>query len=492
MSTVIQRQLFRKLLSSRLGIDGRALGAFRIGLALILVGDLLLRARNLALFYSDDGVLPIERVAEEYPTAVRFSLHTLSGSLWYQAALFGLAIGCGVLLLVGYRTRIATALSFGLLVSLHARNPYLLSAGDALLQHLLFWSLFLPLGSRWSVDARRTDADCEQITSVATAALLIQVLLVYGVNAVLKLRSDQWLRGTAIEAVFGIEQYTVLLGPMVAEISPLMRVANWTWVVLLVCSPLLILASGWPRAVLAGLFASAHFGMLLTMQLGIFPLVSMLALVVFLPGVVWDLLERLTDDSPPRRGARGAVGQLDGVLPDVTLLGSGQTLGQWPARVGGVIVVVVLTALVVLNAMAVGLVPVVGPVDRTVEGEPSDSRWTLFAPNPPTNDRWYAVSGQRESGETGDVLGPAGLSWPGPDTDVSSYSTARMRKYASNLGRDESIRRGFSAYLCEEWTANHDGHLESVSVAYVRATPDGESDTTRTELVVHTCDRSAG
>ena len=60
-----------------------------------------------------------------------------------------------VALLVGYRTRLATIGSWILLASIHVRLPVVINAGDTLLRVLLFWSIFLPLGAMWSVDARR-------------------------------------------------------------------------------------------------------------------------------------------------------------------------------------------------------------------------------------------------------------------------------------------------------------------------------------------------
>jgi len=123
--------------ADRVAVDGRALGALRIALGLLLLADLVLRARFLGAFYTDAGVFPRALLVERYPTISTFSLHALSGGLWWQVALF---VGAGLAalsLLVGYRTRLATVASLLLLVSLHARNPLVLNAGDSLLRRLL-------------------------------------------------------------------------------------------------------------------------------------------------------------------------------------------------------------------------------------------------------------------------------------------------------------------------------------------------------------------
>ena len=55
--------------------------------------------------------------------------------------------------MIGYRARLATIACWFLVMSIHNRNPMILSAGDILLRLLLFWAMFLPLGARYSVDA---------------------------------------------------------------------------------------------------------------------------------------------------------------------------------------------------------------------------------------------------------------------------------------------------------------------------------------------------
>ena len=115
-----------------------------------------MRLTDLRVFYSDAGVLPrvdlLGRVVTG-STPWQVSLHMVSGLWGVQLLLLGVAAFCAVCLLIGHRTRLFTFLSWVLLVSLHNRNLTILNAGDLLFRVLLFWSLFLPLGARCSVDA---------------------------------------------------------------------------------------------------------------------------------------------------------------------------------------------------------------------------------------------------------------------------------------------------------------------------------------------------
>lgn len=474
-------------LSSRLGIDARALAAFRIGLGAILVLDLLLRARNLRTFYTNDGVLPVSVLAERTPTYARLSLHALSGGTWLQLLLFAVAIVSGVALAVGYHTRIATGASFALLLSLHARNPYVLAGGDALLQHLTFWSLLLPLGSRWSVDASRRGRSRERVVSVASAAVLIQVLLVYGVNALLKFRGDLWLSGDAVAVILGLDRFTALLGPLLLELPFALEAANWAWLGLLAASPLLVLSTGRTRITLVGAFATMHSGMLLTMDLGIFPLVSILALIPFLPSPVWSRLERGGAANRLRSALSPRLTRLRERSPDGE---TGAPRGRWPDRLARPIAAVALAGIVLFNATALGFVPVPPPADDTLSGEYADARWTMFAPHPPTTDRGYVAAGRLASGDRVTLFRRAGVRRTRPTGIGSAFPAARFRKYLSHLRRDRALRPPFAAYLCDRWDGDRSDELVAVSVYTVETSGHAPTDGTRerTELVDASCE----
>ena len=111
-----------------------------------------LRSRDLATFYTDSGVM-----ARQFWIDVTqrwlWSIHAASGQSWWQIILFVLA-GCFAFgLIIGYRSRLMAVLTFVLLASLQNRNALLMQGGDLLLVVMCFWSVFLPLGARYSVDS---------------------------------------------------------------------------------------------------------------------------------------------------------------------------------------------------------------------------------------------------------------------------------------------------------------------------------------------------
>jgi hypothetical protein len=153
---VTVRNRFTTAFRDRFEIDARSLAAFRISLALLVLADLIRRSRNLTAFYTDFGVFPRQAfIAHQNP--YHLSFHIVSGEAWAQALLFLLAGGFALALTIGYRTSVATVGTWLFLLSLHNRMPDVLNGGDFLLRMLLFWAMFLPLGSRWAIDAIQTD-----------------------------------------------------------------------------------------------------------------------------------------------------------------------------------------------------------------------------------------------------------------------------------------------------------------------------------------------
>ena len=127
------------------GIDLRTMALFRICLGALILIDLINRAEFLTVFYTDKGVLT-RAEAIFYNNPWRISFHLMSGSPIVIGLLFVIAGFLAILLMLGYRTRLVTVLSWLFLVSLNNRNLIVQQAGDQLITVLAFWAMFLPLG----------------------------------------------------------------------------------------------------------------------------------------------------------------------------------------------------------------------------------------------------------------------------------------------------------------------------------------------------------
>lgn len=480
----------RGAVSRRFSVDARALAAFRIALGAVVLLDLVLRSRSLVAFYTDAGVLPRETLFELHPAVARFSFHVLSGAAWFQWLLFGVTGIAALALVVGYRSRLATFATGLLVVSLHVRNPLVLNGGDIVLQMLFLWGLLLPLGERWSVDALRGGEPRARITSLATAGVLLQVVIIYGTNAVMKFRGATWGSGEAVQYVFSLEMFVVYLGDVLADYPTLLEVFDKAWLALLAVSFLLVVVTGWLRAALAAAYAGMHLGMLLTMQLGVFPLISIVALLPFVPGVAWDALPGVNRIPGIRElPLEHWQARIRSALPLFTLPPLPASVRHWGRRTFTVALAVFLAFQLAYNAASVGLAPVpeAGPLD----GEQPDARWNMFAPNPLTVDLWLKAPATTESGRHVDAFHGGQFEWGKPPDVAQSYPSARWRKYATNVAEaeTEAVPEGLADYLCTRWEWRHESRLGNVTVYAVEqySRLNGSEPIERVRLADHQC-----
>ena len=275
-------------------VDLRALAATRIGLALLLLYDLASRSVWLRAHYSDEGVLPRRALLEHFGHS-SWSLHMLSGDWQVEAILFTIAGICATAMLAGYRTRLATILSWILLASLQSRNPLLLQGGDVLLRCLMFWAMFLPLGARWSIDARlgRSQDAPRAVASIATAAFMLQVCLVYWCSGLLKSNPIWTTDHTAIQYALSLGAFATPLGALLLHAPTLLKVMTASCLMLERYGPFLVLLPLWKgslRLAVVLMFIGFHLGLALTMRLGPFPYICMVAWLPFVPSEAWDAL----------------------------------------------------------------------------------------------------------------------------------------------------------------------------------------------------------
>jgi hypothetical protein len=482
-------------LRPRLGIDPRALAAFRISLGLLVLVDLFVyRASGLVTFYSDAGVFPRSALQEVYPSFASLSLHAISGSPWLQITLFAVNGVVAFCLVFGYRSRLAALLTFVLLTSLHARNPHVINGGNMILLSLLLYGIALPLGSRWSVDARRRERaeTRDRVLSVATAAILVHFVSIYAINAVLKYQSEPWMTGTAIQQIFRLHEFTTILGAALAEASTLLALTTWSWVVLLTASPLLVLFTGRLRLALVAAFVSAQLGLAATVWLGIFPFVMIAALLLFAPPLAWDRLERAVSrtglSSAIERSYERAAGTLSRAAPSVPTVSApvparSPRVRRGTRTAGSVLVVCILVAF--LSWQAIGA-EFVEPAGLDEDGELTNGSWTFFAPNPPDSTGWFVVEATLESGETIDPIAAGDAGFDRPPNAEDPYPTTLWKQYGIDLQHaDDTHYEPAAAYLCERLD-----DAETVTIHHAEQPVDADGpagDPVSNERITHGC-----
>ena len=466
----------RSWLDAFFGIDLRSLAVLRVGIALALLHDWIDRAGDLVAHYTDAGVLPASVFLPIVGKGFYFTpFYHLSGNTWAVAGLFALALLSAIALLLGYRTRAAALLAWALLVAIQLRTPFLSwMGGDKFLRSILFWALFLPLGARWSLDARRDPelrSGPDRVLSIPSAALVLQVCLMYWATGLLKC-GPTWLRGNAVFYALHMDHLVTPLGMWLREMGALLPTLTHSvrWFEMLgpflVFSPVHTAAF---RMFAIAAFAILHLSLAVTLDIGPFPLYSIVAWPAFLPSAFWDQwLPRITGRSAPGRS------RAPGPAPRAL-----RTPRPLQALVGCVLLYTFsYSAIDVAQTRfhaRVSMPPLLLEAGRFARMNIS---WRMFAPEVPREQLWPAFRGVLVDGRQVDPLRGRMLFEPKPQPMRTSFPSFRWKLLLYKAMGDTRVTtesqllfENMSRYLCETWNAEHQGaeRLAEIYVEYWRA-----------------------
>jgi len=446
-------------------VDLRTLAFFRMSLAAVLFYDLCWRAVDLCAHYTDQGIIP-RAVLLASPYYRQFwSAYFIDGGTNFTIFLFLVNAVALIVLFLGYRTRLMTFVCWFLLVSLHNRNPLVLTGGDTILRLLLFWSMFLPLGAVWSADASASKGPVPsyKFFSIGTVALYLQFLMIYFFAWASKTGTQWWPEGAAVYYALSIEYMTTHWGSLLLH-APGWLLKTLTYgVYWFECSvPLLFFIKRF-RMILVILLMAMHTGFALALELGIFPLGGVLTAIILVPGYFWD------KSFLKQRMERWAA-----FLSKMT--------GQWAHSSA--------EDCFVLNTIEKGFVIIclIAAVSFNVEGMqkfppflPQAARqfiytvrinqsWAMFSPQPSQTTGWYVLeAGEKDGAKIDLASGGRAVSYEKP-ADVSLlYGNCRWRKFQNNIGRREfaRYRKFYADYLCRTWNARHTKDpVENLSIIY--------------------------
>jgi predicted DCC family thiol-disulfide oxidoreductase YuxK len=305
-----------------LGIDPRTLALTRVLMAGLLLVDLAKRWVDIELWYDEHGLVPTS-VAATTGRGHKLSIFFMA-SRWEEAAvLFALCAVCYLCLLFGYRTRLAQIGALIASVSHHTRTDLLCNGGDFVLDILCWWTVFLPLGRCFSLDAllaslrARVEHTAEAVietrdavrdhapaVSLAVLAALLQLSVIYFFNAISK-SGPTWERGEAIYYLAYQERLLAPLGLWARHHLPfaVMQALSYGALLVEISLPLLILSPfGKPYTRrLAVLFViGLHVGIQLIGNFGVFSFVMMVFSSLLIEGSDWDRLARWARARPGR------------------------------------------------------------------------------------------------------------------------------------------------------------------------------------------------
>lgn len=500
----------------RWSISHETLGLFRILLGSIILADLILRSLDLTYFYSDAGILPREYLLRDFLNANRLSVHLLGGSAVVQGILFAINGAFALMLILGWKSRLATVACWFLLISVQNRNPLAIHGGDDVLRLITFWAMFLPLGKSYGIDSRQGPAAgvpawpalaapwAPWLHFLASMAMRIQVVSIYW--CIIAARNHpEWLReGTAVYYALQLDQFLTPLGHFLREalaghvdLYPFM-----TWGVMSAetLGPLFLLMP-FPAVRLAAVAAMSmmHLSFGATMYLGVFPFIDVVSLAVFLDRRHVEFLMGRSRMLWLRCGA--AVAARAPWLRDcwcrpqgaavTAQAGEAGIAGVIPPRAGRRRVVqagggfaVFFCAYCLWYVCSLNLCQLEYFNCRIADAAKSfgqaiylQQHWSMFSPYPLKDDGFYEMPGILRNGDKVDVFLAldSGADVVKPRYLAHQYRGDRHRKYMMNLWlkRNREARLPYGRYLCRAWNraAKRQGQLVSYKIIFHKETP---------------------
>ncbi len=270
-------------------IRAEILASLRIGVAATLLLDMFMTMLpGFAVLYGTDstGDPWFYSWMFERPQ-LHWSVLESIGDLGALTLAFWVWVMATASLLLGYNTRLSAVIVWVLSISFVNINMYAINAGDHIRGMLLFYLMLSPCGAAWSIDSflkrklQKTSNVNVHISPWVIRLLLVQLAFMYCSSGLCKFSGENWRAGNSL--------YYVLNDLSLARIStsqfvpPFWVLKLSTWFVLAweITFPLLILfRRTYVPALLVGV--SMHLGILLTMEIGAFPLYVLAAYVPLL------------------------------------------------------------------------------------------------------------------------------------------------------------------------------------------------------------------
>lgn len=453
------KELVRKLFT----LDLRSLGALRISLGLVALLDIFYyRWPHAEMLLSDRGVLPRELFGKLYDSSY-WSLYRLSGDPHFVSLLLLLQAAAAFAFLIGYRTRAASFVLLVLVWSVQARNPLTNTGGDVLIRNLIAWCCLLPMGARFSWEARqrsrrglgefRGNSGGHGWCTLPSAGLILQLVVMYFFAGIAKCNA-YWLRGDALDWCLQYEFYLKPAGYYLQQLPWALPLITWGTLTMELAAPLFLLTpwrTNFWRMTMLGCYWLFHLGIGTVYSIGIFSIAAASGWLMFLPSSFWDWLQQ-----PQRRTGDDLVNPKMVEKPSET--------DDWLRWLAGAMLIFMLL-INVANALPKNAAPAI------VQGLHELGRWTMFVQEytmfgePPVENSYYAIDAELNDGRRVDLFSREFPNFKPSREQIFQWGLAQpWRRYLSNISpradqpQGEAERAAFDAIhdrlleaLVEQW-----------------------------------------
>jgi len=432
-----------KYLQAIFDLDARSLALFRILMGGLVCVKILQLWPDLGLIFADNGLLPRALLAgNATPPWQWLSVYAWGASSLFVHIVAALHLGVAVAFILGWQTRWMTPLLWFLTFSLNMRNPLILNGGDKVMTVFLFWGMFLPLGSRFSLDGLRRTIGWKGPSFAAVfggTCFVLQLVTLYVLSGYAKSHPVWGTDHSAVRYALMNEAYVRPLGTLMLEYGGFLNILTMATLFLEQVVIFLILCPVYSvlfRVVVPLLFAAFHLGIAFTLDVGLFSYACIIVWVALLPGEMFDWLRaRIFGSAADAKPA-----------PIYELVGS----GPLPYVLGGGVMLYLIVGTVWRGRSNTVQNMATAPI-RSLRLTQS---WDLFAPSPGFSTLWFAVQAIGDHSRTAIVYPwrERDFEFRVGDVVPDTYPIFYLRKYFYDLARKNDPRlfdaslRAFETY----------------------------------------------
>ncbi|MCZ2401712.1 HTTM domain-containing protein [Paenarthrobacter sp. Z7-10] len=223
---------------------------------------------------------------------------------WMLIAKLVLFAVFGVLMVLGWRTRIVTVVTWLMFTSLAALGPTSSDSADNAFRIMLLYSFLTDGSLKWSLDSRRRRIKAEKLSTgrrvsaaagtlippwigvivhnLAVVAIGAQVIVIYLIAGLAKARGALWQNGTAIYYPMYSENFSPWpqLNHLLVANNLMVHLISWGSVAIQMLFPLLLLNRWTRRLAVVGMIAM-HAGIGIFLGLSVFSLAMVAADVIY-------------------------------------------------------------------------------------------------------------------------------------------------------------------------------------------------------------------
>jgi Vitamin K-dependent gamma-carboxylase len=212
------------------------LGALRIGVAMVLLGQAFLLRGSLLDFFARDGIVQGDlaryfsmpytpRISLFVPLLAKVGMNE-TGCIYFICLGYGASLVC---LLLGLRTQVASIGAFFLHWTLMNTNYTTAYGVDAYAHFTLFYLMLLPAGAAFSLDVAsgRTRNEPTSIARLGIRILQLHLCVSYLSSGIEKAMGPQWWNGELLWRALSLPEYQVFDMSWLAHWPLLSKIGGW-------------------------------------------------------------------------------------------------------------------------------------------------------------------------------------------------------------------------------------------------------------------------